>query len=63
MMVSCQHCGAQVRITKSGTGGLLTAIAMVLVVAVGGIIVYRTLYSTTSKDTAAIGSHIGQIGE
>ena len=63
MMIQCQHCGSQVRVAKSGTGGLLTAIAMVLVVAVGGIIVYRALYATTSKDTAAIGSHIGQIGE
>ena len=63
MMIQCQHCGSQVRVTKSATGGLLAPIMMVLVVAIGGMIVYRSLYVATSKDTAAIGSHIGQIGE
>ena len=62
MMVQCQHCGAQVRATKNGTGGFVTAIAIVLVVVVSGVIVFRSLYNNTSKDTATIGSHIGQIG-
>ncbi|CAN5924148.1 hypothetical protein BH11MYX4_BH11MYX4_24010 [soil metagenome] len=63
MMTQCPHCGSQVRVTKSGTSGLVTAIGMVLVVVAGGFFVYRTLYNNTSKDAAVIGSHIGQIGE
>ena len=63
MMIKCQHCGSQVHVTKNGTSGLVSAIGMVLVVVVGGFVVYRTLYNTTSKDSAAIHSHISQIGE
>lgn len=63
MMIQCHHCGSQVRVTRTGTGGLVAGIAMMLVLGVGSIVVYRTLYDNTSSDAAAIGSHIRQIGD
>lgn len=63
MMIQCQNCGCQVRVTKNRSNGLVSAVVMLLVVAAGGAIVYRTLFNTAGKDAQTLHSHIGQIGE
>jgi len=64
MMARCDRCGAHVRVSSGGgTGGLFLAMAMVVLAAIGGVLVYRSMHGSTSRDSAAIGSHIGEIGQ
>jgi hypothetical protein len=63
MIHQCQNCGAQVRIVKSGSAGLVRGIGMMLVLGVSALVIYRTVYMPMGKDASLASGRIGQMGE
>ena len=63
MISKCPNCGCQVVVKKNGTSGMVTGIGMLLVVAVGGFVLWEKMSENTSHDTAVISNHIGTMGQ